>query len=157
MIKIKSFQNKYQDSVIKLIKAILEGECGFEVSRKKTPDIWSIEKIYKKPGGNFWVALFNEDVIGALALKNIGNNRGLMKRLYIQKKYRGQGVASNLLSALLIFSKKQNFKTIYLGTAKKMMIANKFYQKHGFETIQKLPPDLPTRGDANFYKLKIIK
>jgi ribosomal protein S18 acetylase RimI-like enzyme len=157
MIKVESFQNKYQNSVIKHIKKVLGSECGFEVNREKTPDLWSIDKIYKKSGGNFWVALSNDAVIGTMALKNIGNKRGLLKRLYIQKKYRGQGVASNLLNTLLTFAKKQNFETIYLGTAKKMITANKFYQKHNFEMIQKLPPGLPTHGNPIFYKLNIIK
>jgi ribosomal protein S18 acetylase RimI-like enzyme len=150
MIRIVDYSDKYRENTLNFILGILNKEFGLgEVER---PDLYNIPGTYQEDKGNFWVAVENKDVIGTIALKNYGKSRGYIKRMYVDKSYRGTGLSEKLLHKLIKYARNLGYKELYLGTIESMVAANKFYQKHGFKEIDKLPRDLPDFGDTIFYK-----
>ena len=132
---------------------ILEGE--FHSFGYKRPDLFNISETFQKDKGNFWIAIEKEKVVGSIGLRDYGNNRGLLKRFYVDKNFRGTGLAQKLLATLVNFAKENNYKEIFLGTSEKMVAANKFYLKMGFERINSLPTDIQYVGDTIFYKIDL--
>jgi ribosomal protein S18 acetylase RimI-like enzyme len=63
--------------------------------------------------------------------------------MFVDSQYRGKniGVAKMLLDVLLMWSKNQGIRQIYLGTRSEFIAAQRFYEKNGFQEIQ--PSILP--------------
>jgi ribosomal protein S18 acetylase RimI-like enzyme len=152
-MKIIPYSNNYYKQTVQLILSILENE--FHAFGYKRPDLLKISETYQKDKGNFWIAVENEEVVGTIGLRNYGNNRGYLKRFYVDKNFRGTGLAQKLLATLVDFAKENNYKEIFLGTSEKMIAANKFYLKMGFKRIDSLPIDILNPGDTVFYKTSL--
>ena len=56
-MQIKTYNSKYGKSVVSLIKNILVKEFRGKFNSVKDYDLYHVEEIYKKPGGNFWIAI----------------------------------------------------------------------------------------------------
>ncbi|MFA6530440.1 MAG: GNAT family N-acetyltransferase [Candidatus Micrarchaeia archaeon] len=153
MIEIIQYNDKYKESTKEFILKILIGEFG--LGNIERPDLDNISNIYQKDKSNFWIAVDNYQVIGSIAVKNYGNNRAYLKRMYVDGKHRATGLAKKLLDTALAYAKEAGFREIFLGTVEDMVAANKFYSKSGFKKINKLPDDLPDFGDTIFYKLTL--
>jgi len=139
-VKIETYSNEHKEEVIKLISGILEEEYGSK--DKNRPDLENIPDVYQKDNGNFWVALNSEKLIGTVAIIDCGEKRGLLKRMYVDKEFRGKGAAAKLLETLLEFAKSKEYKQIFLETVKSQPAPNKFYTKNGFKEIKALPKEL---------------
>ena len=88
---------------------------------------------YKNNNGNFWIAINNDnEVIGTIALKNLGNERACLKSLYVKKEYRNNGIAKALFDKLMEFTILNNYKKIELDTYDAFKNAIRFYQKNKF-------------------------
>lgn len=155
MIKVIQYSSKFKKQTISLVKKVLEKEFHLKVNQKKRPDIYDIEKYYFNKKGNFWIALDDDKVIGTVALLYYGRKRACLKIMYLDKGYRGEGVSKKLLLKLLSFAKSNNYKVIYAPTIKKMIAANKFYQKNGFKKTSYFPKDFRLEEDKVFYKLEL--
>lgn len=153
MIKIIEYDDAYKQRTIDFILSILEDEFWFRGIER--PDLLRIKDEYQQHDGNFLLAVDHGTVIGTIALCNYGQQRGYLKRMYVSKAYRGRGVAQQLLDQLLTFAKTKNYQEIYLATVSEMVAANKLYEKHGFERIEKLPNDFPVFNDTVFYKKRL--
>ncbi len=157
-MKIVPFEEKHKEQVRNLIFDVLEGEFGHH-SKSGRPDVKNISEHYQKDSkSNFWVALDeNDSVVGTIALSNLNENIGNLRRLYVKTEMRGQGIAGKLFSVLLDFAKGHGYKEIYLSTWETATDALRFYEKHDFERISQLPEKIAwTAGSDNvFYKLEI--
>lgn len=157
-VKIISYEEAYKDQVIELIFNILENEFGHH-GKSGRPDVKNISEHYQKdPLSNFWVAIGeNNEVIGTIALSDVGEGMGYLQRLMVKKEFRRDGVGRKLLEHLLNFAKSTDYKEIYLSTSEDMIDANRFYLKNGFIRIDSLPEESGNRSswDNVFYKLEI--
>lgn len=98
--------------------------------------------------------------MGTIGVDKIENNSVVLKRMFVQKSFRGKerGVAELLLQKALTWCKKENIDTIYLGTMNQFKAAHKFYEKNGFWQINKtsLPINFINNPvDDVFYKKNI--
>ncbi|PWJ57456.1 acetyltransferase (GNAT) family protein [Dyadobacter jejuensis] len=160
MVEIKPFEINYQEEVITMILDIQQGEFNIPITREQQPDLAQIDDFYRKGGGNFWLALHQGEVIGSIALIHIGNRTGVIRKMFVKKEFRGKekGVAKLLLDTLLTYSRNMELSDIYLGTVQPLVAAIRFYEKNGFERIDKsdLPPTFPLIPiDTVFCHLKI--
>ncbi|MBU0756750.1 MAG: GNAT family N-acetyltransferase [Nanoarchaeota archaeon] len=154
-IKFIQYQPKYHYQVYNLIKSILDSEYAHVICAGKYGDLDKIEENYIKDGGIFWLALDNNTVIGTIALRNYGLSRGLVKRMYVKKEYRRQGIGKRLMKTLLDFARKNNYTKLYLGTTEDMEDAIRFYSKMGFKKIKSLPKDIPECRGTVFFEYSI--
>ena len=111
------------------------------------------------PTDKYWVATAEGKAVGTVGLTTIANHTIVLKRVFLAKEYRGQGVATALLDTVLDWANNQCIKRIYLGTMAQFKAAQKFYEKNGFTKIsgQDLPIDFPRfHLDSVFYQ-KILE
>ncbi len=104
------------------------------------------------------MATENEKLIGTIALIDIDNGQGALRKMFVHKDYRGKekGVGQLLLDTLLAWCKQKNIFEIYLGTVEQLHAAKRFYVKNGFVKIEKttLPEKFPLmQVDTEFFML----
>jgi GNAT superfamily N-acetyltransferase len=159
MITISPFTDANLDGVVALIVPIQQKEFGIPISLEDQPDLLAIPAFYQKGNGNFWVALENGKVVGTIALVDIGNGQGALRKMFVQADLRGGGVARQLLETLLDWCRSRKMKGVYLGTTAQFLAAHRFYEKNGFSLIDKsdLPAAFPVMGvDSRFYYLNLF-
>lgn len=117
------------------------------------------EEFYYNKSYNFWYAVDEQGmVIGSIGLKNIDAHTAEIKKFFVAQNYRGKGVASKLMAALIKGAAKHNFDQLYLGTVSILHSAHGFYKKYGFTQITKeeLPPVFSIGPlDTVFFKVKV--
>lgn len=135
--RIQPFESKYQSEVIDLIERIQVKEFDIPIEKGQRKELQSIATSFQIGKGNYWIALFNEKVIGTIAVIDIGYQAFELRDVFLDKSYRGKerGFAKQLLDTVLTWSEKHGITTIYLGTTLKFKAAHRFYEKHGFHEI----------------------
>jgi len=156
LIRIEPFALKHGQGIADLIVPIQREEFDLPVTLADQPDLLDIPGFYQTGGGNFWVALAGERVVGTLSLLEIGNGQGALRKMFVHAEFRGaqQGVAALLLKTLFAWSDAKALREIYLGTTAKFLATHRFYEKNGFREIAKseLPPAFPVMAvDTRFY------
>ena len=157
---IEIYQDNYKDRVIDLILNIQNEEFRIPITREQQPDLSEIPKYYQVNNGGFWIARLNEKIIGTIALLDIGNNKGALRKMFVDKNYRGKefGVGQKLLNSLVAWARQKGVTEIFLGTTEKFIGAQRFYEKNGFIELQKqdLPKGFPVMDvDVKFYQFSV--
>lgn len=156
MIEILPFAPQYAQGVVDVILPIQRLEFEIPISLEAQPDLQDIPGFYQKGSGNFWVALDGGNVVGTVALVDIGNHQVALRKMFVSAAYRGaeHGVAKRLLDTLLHWCQECGVKMIFLGTTSKFLAAHRFYEKNGFSEIARsqLPASFPVMAvDTKFY------
>ena len=157
MITIIPFSPAHQDGIVATILPIQTQEFGIPITLADQPDLLDIPGFYQRGDGNFWVALADEEVVGTLALLDLGESHGALRKMFVKAPFRGReaGVAAGLLDTLLRWAVSRKLRTLYLGTTEKFLAAHRFYEKHGFTEIppSELPASFPVMAvDRKFYR-----
>jgi N-acetylglutamate synthase-like GNAT family acetyltransferase len=160
MIEIAQFSNDHQEGVVSVILPVQQMEFGIPVNLTDQPDLLDIPSYYQRGAGNFWVATFNGEVVGTIALLDIGNSQGALRKMFVKESFRGRvhDVAWRLLGELLRWCVERSVTEIYLGTTAKFLAAHRFYEKNGFKEIAKsqLPSAFPVMAvDTKFYRQQL--
>jgi predicted GNAT family N-acyltransferase len=161
-IIIKEYTEAYKEQIINLILDIQQNEFQIPITKEDQPDFNDIANFYQSGSGNFWVAMNQECVVGTIALIDIGNEQGALRKMFVKSSYRGKiyNAAKFLLKEAIEWAEKHNMQEIYLGTTEKFLAAHRFYEKNEFVQIAKenLPEEFPImKVDTRFYKLQIEK
>ena len=156
-INIEVYTDIYKNVVADLILVIQNSEFGIPISLENQPDLNAIPEYYQTNNGNFWIAKIDDEIIGTIALLDIGNYKGALRKMFVDKNHRGKetGVGQKLLNTLINWTRYKGFKEIYLGTTEKFIAAQRFYEKNGFKEIgkQELPVSFPVMEvDVKFYR-----
>jgi len=157
-MEIITYQNNYKQQIIDLILYIQNCEAKIDLSVEEQPDLLNIPYYYQKNGGQFWIAVENEKVIGTIALMNYGNGNSVLKKFFVEKNYRSKKVGCALYMRLKQYAQANMINTIILDTPSVAKESHKFYERSGFRKIDKnLLPflyDYPDR-DSYLYLLKL--
>lgn len=133
-MEIIEFDSKYKEQIINLLVDVAVVEHGF--SEWKDELLTFKNEFFKNNGGNCWIALENDKVIGTISLRKINDNIAEVKNLYILKEKRGTStVGQDLLNTLFDFAKQTGYSQLQLDTYKEFGRALKFYEKNGFYII----------------------
>lgn len=91
-------------------------------------------RLYFADGAGVWLARLEERVIGCIALRGMPHfpDSGEVKRLYVQREYRGRGIAVALHDALETHARNFGYRWLYLDTTDNMTAAIHFYEAHGY-------------------------
>jgi N-acetylglutamate synthase-like GNAT family acetyltransferase len=157
VIQITPFTSQHAQSVGALIVSIQRDEFGIPITLEDQPDLKNIPSFYQQGAGNFWIAISESEVVGTVALLDIGNQQGALRKMFVHASYRGRvhSVSARLLDTLLQWSRARGVKEVYLGTTEKFLAAHRFYERNGFEQItsDELPPSFPKMPlDTRFYR-----
>ncbi len=158
--RIEMYREEHREQIIKLILEIQIDEFSVPVTLNDQPDLLTIESFYQKGAGNFWVTLEEEQLIGTIGLIDIGNQQGVIRKMFVDKDFRGKemGVARGLLNTLFSWAKNHGLVEILLGTTDRYHAAHRFYEKNGFREAQKLelPKNFPVMAvDSRFYRTEL--
>ena len=160
VIQIVPFASQHVEGVGALIVEIQRDEFQFPITLEDQPDLQDIPVFYQQGAGNFWVALSEGEVVGTVALLDLGNYQAALRKMFVHASYRGpgHGVSARLLDTLLQWARVRDVKDVYLGTTEKFLAAHRFYERNGFEQIaaRELPPSFPKMVvDTRFYHLAL--
>jgi N-acetylglutamate synthase-like GNAT family acetyltransferase len=157
MIQIEPFTPRHADGVGALIVGIQRDEFQIPITLEDQPDLQNIPAFYQQGAGNFWVAVLDSEVVGTVALLDLGNHQAALRKMFVHAAYRGlgHGVSARLLETLLEWTRSRGVKEVYLGTTEKFLAAHRFYDRNGFQqiTATELPPTFPKMAvDTRFYR-----
>jgi len=157
---IRPFAPADQPGILDLILGIQRDEYGIAITAADQPDLTDIAGFYLPSAGGFWVAEEDGRIIGTIALKDIGQGQGALRKMFVASSHRGRaaGVAQALLDHLLDAAADRSLAQIYLGTTARFLAAHRFYEKNGFALVDAddLPPAFPRMAvDTRFYEKSI--
>ena len=146
MYEIIEYISEYEKDAKQLMIDVGVKEFGFKEFEKAFLES-DFEK-FKKSGGNFWIAV-NEDnnVIGTMALEK-NENIGYLLGVYIRSDYRRNGIAQKLLELAIKHANKNNIDNILLDTYARFESAVKFYERNNFVRYKE-------EEEKYYYKLKL--
>ena len=157
MAVVVPYRPLHADGVIAVILSIQQAEFGIPISLDDQPDLLDIEAFYREGGGDFWVALDGDDVVGTIALLDIGHDQAALRKMFVRASHRGaaHGVAQALLETLVEAGRTRGIGEVWLGTTSRFLAAHRFYEKNGFTPVD--PSALPVRFplmaiDSKFYR-----
>lgn len=157
MIQIVPFSPPHEEAVGALIVGIQRDEFQIPITLVDQPDLQKIPEFYQRGAGNFWVAVAEGEVVGTVALLDLGNHQGALRKMFVHANYRGaaHGVSARLLETLLEWARARGVKEVYLGTTEKFRAAHRFYERNGFQEVpdNQLPSSFPKMAvDTRFYR-----
>lgn len=155
-IKITDYSPVYQQGIDQMMLGI---QAEFPISIT-SPQSTRIYEVYQLSDQKFWVALHKHKVVGTIGLSLFSNHKAVLKRMMVDKAYRGPSfnTASLLLQKSMDWAREEGIKEIYLGTMEQFIAAQQFYLKKGFTEIDKkaLPADYdPNPIDSLYYKISL--
>ena len=108
----------------------------------------------------YLLAFVETKLVGTISITRLEHNHSVLRKMFLHKNYRGQGIAELLLQNIVNWANKTNVTSIFLGTMTQFTAAQKFYERHEFKKIDKqfLPNDFPVNlMDSIFYKRNLIQ
>jgi N-acetylglutamate synthase-like GNAT family acetyltransferase len=156
MIEIVNHSEALASRVVDLILEIQRTEFGFDIRAQDQPDLLDVANFYQSGIGGFWVAIEDGEVVGTIGLRDIGNNQGALRKMFVKASHRGKerAVAARLLGHLVRSATRAKANELYLGTTEKFVAAHRFYEKNGFVQVapESLPKAFPRMSlDTRFY------
>jgi N-acetylglutamate synthase-like GNAT family acetyltransferase len=156
-VKVQQYDPQYHQQVCALILDIQRKEFGVPITLEQQPDLNNIENFYQKGNGNFWIALYDGDVVGTIALIDIGKGEVALRKMFVAPAFRGSRFQTGqlLLDQSLDWMRETRCAAVYLGTLDIFVAAQKFYRKNGFEevAIEHMPASFPRMPlDNRFFK-----
>lgn len=108
---------------------------------------------YAPPRGAIWLAQSSDGAIGCVALRPISDGTGEVKRMYVDRAWRGKGVGRALLETLIARARALGYQHLRLGTLNDMSAARSLYRSLGFGPIERYRAD--EMVDTEFYELEL--
>ena len=108
---------------------------------------------YVSPRGAIWLAQAAGVEIGCVALRPLTGSTGEVKRMYVDRAWRGRGVGRALLETLIAHARAIGYHNLRLGTIADMTAARSLYHSLGFVPIDRYRAD--EMVDTEFYELTL--
>jgi len=90
---------------------------------------------YVPPEGIILIATEGEEIAGCVALRELADGIGEMKRLYLRPAFRGKGAGRALALAIIAEARRIGYRGLRLDTLPSMDEARKLYRSLGFREI----------------------
>jgi GNAT superfamily N-acetyltransferase len=142
------------DAVRRLVLAHVEERASMPGIEHMRTDAMRLPGPYVPPRGAIWFAQAGDDAIGCVALRPITDDAGEVKRMYVDRAWRGRGVGRALLETLIAHARAAGYRQLRLGTIADMTAARSLYHSLGFVPIQRYRAD--EMVDTEFYELTLV-
>ncbi len=136
--EIRPVKNADVPQILKLIKTILEGEFGKEASVYPQIDLYDLEASYGGDRDQFLVADKGGHIIGTVAIKEEDDKVALLRRVFVDPRYRGKGYGLRLVEEAIAFCKKKRYKKISFRGTTRMAMALSLCKKKGFQEVDRV-------------------
>tara|TARA_R110002124_G_scaffold251205_3_gene416408 strand:+ start:17842 stop:18309 length:468 start_codon:yes stop_codon:yes gene_type:complete len=139
-MNIRNANHRDRNKIIRLVKTILkefEFECCPYTSES---DLHNLNGEYFENDGAFPIAEDDSNqLIATGALKRIDVGYFKIRKMYVDKAYRGKGYGKEILISLLEVTRKKGSTTIVLETCDVMVAAKNLYKSFGFKVTDQKP------------------
>lgn len=112
-------------------------------------DLTDIEGNYIRRGGLFDVVMEGDQLIGTVGLYPREPGVAELRKMYLRKSARGQGLGRQLLERVLARAPQLGVRRIELETSSKLVEAIALYKKYGFAPFD--PEHIACRCDQAYY------
>src|SRR3954451_2649815 len=145
---IGPFQPAHAEGFRSLVVDTLR-EFGFEPDAALDTDLGDPAGAYAA----LWIVVDEDDVVGSVALRELGDGAVLLKRMYLRPAARGRGTGKELLGVALDWAREHGVRAVRLDTSERMVAAQRLYEAHGFRRI---PGEAPRQGQCRLlYELTL--
>lgn len=110
-----------------LVASILS-EFGFHEDPEIDSDLADPEGHYDA----VWVALDDDEVVGSVAMRRLGDGAVELKRMYVHPQRRGRGLGRRLLGTAMEWARSEELARVVLDTTEEMYAARHVYEQAGF-------------------------
>jgi GNAT superfamily N-acetyltransferase len=142
------FETEHADGFRGLVADTLR-EFDFEPDTQIDPDLDDPVGTY----ASLWVAVGGDQVVGSVALRDLGDGALELKRMYLRPAQRGRGLGRRLLATALDWARGNGSRVVRLDTSERMEVARHLYELHGFIRV---PGDAPRQGQKRLlYELRL--
>lgn len=94
-----------------------------------------LEQKYGRPAGRLYLADWDGELAGCIALRRLDDARCEMKRLYVRPEFRGRHIAQTLVDRILHDARAIGYRAMLLDTLPFLDGALRLYRKLGFYDI----------------------
>jgi putative acetyltransferase len=105
-------------------------------------EIRELPGAYAPPTGGLWLAEWDREIAGCVALRRHSEEEAEMKRLYTRPAFRGRGVGRALAEHLLEQAAQRSYRAVLLDTLPEMGEAQALYASLGFVEVPRYRPQL---------------
>lgn len=159
-IRVRPLDGRDVKAVRALVLGIQNGEFGVPITLEAQPDLVDPAGFFRHGAGEVWVADRAGEVVGVIALIDIGAGDGALRKMFVRADARGSepGIAKALLDILLAHARQGGLRRILLSTIEEFRAAHRFYEKNGFYLVPRadLPESFPLMGaDTRFYGIDL--
>ncbi len=119
--------------IAELVSGILQREFPADQSAYPADDLAHITEHYQGPGSAFLVAEEGQRIVGTCGVKEEDSKTAILRRLFVDPAYRGQGVGKDLLKKALEFCRSRGFREVVIRTSSNMEQAIRLCGSLGFK------------------------
>jgi len=98
-------------------------------------ELETIDKQYNKPQGGLLLAHDGINAVGCAGVRKLDDHIAELKRMYVQRGYRGYQIGLRLLEHSIELAKELGYQKIRLDTLENMHKAQELYRSFGFYEI----------------------
>ena len=132
MATIQKCQEDDQKEVRNLIAGIMAQEFPKEAATFPTDDLEDISASYGKLGEAFFVASINGKIVGTVGIKQEDKRTALLRRLFVDSKYRRKKIGSQLIERAIQFCREVGYDELIFKTTSTMANAVRLCEQKGF-------------------------
>jgi ribosomal protein S18 acetylase RimI-like enzyme len=139
--QITDYRPSEQGDLVRFFREVL-GDLGFDFDLEtKGRDLCRIPEVYQSNDGRFLLAGRGGRVIGTIAVRQLDEGTCELKRFYVLKDERGNGVGTDLLDQLIAHAKAGPCDRMRLDTSSRSPAAVSLFRKRGFVEIPRYNDD----------------
>ena len=100
-------------------------------------EISRLQEIFAETKRNaFWVVEADDELIGMFGIEACGDASTELRRMYLDQRYRGRGIAQRMLECAETRARELGFIKLILSTAQLQRAAVAFYGKSGYRLVR---------------------
>ena len=149
--------NAIHEDELEMIKELFVDYYDWLGGEKQLPDfeveLTGLPGDYEEPSGRLLLALEDDWPVGCIALREVEQGTGEIKRLYVRDDYKGKGIGKTLIVRIIEEAKRVGYKNIRLDTAIFMKQAVHLFHAYGFRDVNSADSDI--NADDLYMELKL--
>ena len=144
-VVIRSYSDPDNEAAIKLFARInrelapphLRERFEEYISTSISGEMSRLSEVFSATRRNaFWVVEVGGAIVGMFGIESRGEHRTELRRMYLDRSFRGRGIAQRMLQCAETQAVEFGFSTMFLSTAEIQVAALAFYRKCGYRLVR---------------------
>jgi len=139
IVEAYSYKDEIKALFTEYTRMLIDGESEFKnylELQNYDHETENLEEKYGLPYGRLYLAFFEGNVAGCIALRKLNNENCELKRLYVKPEYRSNNIGGMLVKHIIKEARKIGYKHILLDTLPFLETAISMYKRYGFYEIE---------------------